>query len=63
MTTTDARAVGLPVTPFSVGTLSLDQMFSVANDGQRFLVNARPQNSASVSPVTVIVNWPSTVQK
>jgi Tol biopolymer transport system component len=63
ITTTDTVTVGLPETLFPVGTLSLNQMFSVTRDGQRFLVNARPPNTASVSPLTVIVNWTSTLGK
>jgi eukaryotic-like serine/threonine-protein kinase len=62
-TTADTITVGLPQTLFPVGTLSVNQMFSVTSDGQRFLVNARPPNTASVSPLTVIVNWTSTLEK
>jgi hypothetical protein len=36
--------------------------YSVTRDGQRFLVNVRPQES-SVVPLTVIVNWPATIPK
>jgi Tol biopolymer transport system component len=61
--TADTVAVGLPETLFPVGSLSFNQMFSVTKDGQRFLVNARPPNSASVSPVTVILNWTATLGK
>lgn len=61
--TTDSVSVGPPETLFPVGTLSAFQMFSVTKDGQRFLVNARPPNTASTSPMTVVVNWPSTLQK
>ena len=63
LTTTDTVAAGLPETLFPVAALSLNQMFSVTRDGQRFLINARPPNTAGVSPVTVIVNWTSTLEK
>jgi Tol biopolymer transport system component len=63
ITTTDTVVVGKPETLFSVGTLSANQMFSVTKDGQRFLVNARPPNTTGTSPMTVVVNWPSTLQK
>ena len=36
--------------------------YSVMRDGQRFLVNARPQES-SVVPLQVIVNWTATIRK
>ena len=61
ITTADTVTVGLPETLFPVATLSVNQMFSVTRDGQRFLVNARPPNTASVSPLTVIINWTSTL--
>ncbi len=41
---------------------SADQEYAVTKDGQRFLVN-RPQSVASATPLTVIVNWTSTLQK
>ena len=63
ITTTDTVAVGPSETLFPVATLSVNQMFSVTRDGQRFLINARPPNTASVSPLTVIVNWTSTLGK
>jgi hypothetical protein len=63
ITTTDTLAVGQPETLFPVGTLSVNQMFSVTRDGQRFLVNARPLNTTGVSPLTVIVNWTSTLEE
>ena len=36
--------------------------YAVTKDGKRFLLNARPQQS-SVAPLTVVVNWPATIQK
>ena len=38
------------------------QVYAVTKDGQRFLVNARPQQS-SAAPLTVVVNWTATIQK
>jgi len=61
--TADAVVVGKTETLFPVGTLSANQIFSVTKDGQRFLVNARPPNATSTLPITVVVNWPSTLQK
>ena len=54
---------GLPKTLFSTGVISANKMYIVTKDGQRFLVNARPQNAATVTPLTVMVNWTSTLQK
>jgi hypothetical protein len=36
--------------------------YAVSADGQRFLVN-QPSVEASASPVTVVVNWPATLNK
>ncbi len=44
------------------GAGSRGQVYAVTKDGKRFLVNARPQQS-TVSPLTVVVNWPATIQK
>jgi eukaryotic-like serine/threonine-protein kinase len=59
----DAFAAGLPQRLFATGAFSTQQMYSVTKDGQRFLVNARSQNAATATPLTVIVNWTSTLQK
>jgi eukaryotic-like serine/threonine-protein kinase len=59
---TDAVVAGLPKRLFSAGAVSAYQAFSVTKDGQRFLVSTRPQEVAS-TPLTVIVNWASTLQK
>jgi hypothetical protein len=37
-------------------------VYSVTKDGQRFLVNARPQQPG-VAPLTVVVNWMAAIQK
>ena len=59
---TEAVAAGLPKTLFPAGAVSANQAFSVTKDGQRFLVSTRPQDAAS-TPLTVIINWTSTLQK
>jgi len=60
---TDPFMAGLPKTLFPSGVISANQVYAVTRDGQRFLVNARPQNAATATPLTVIVNWTSTLQK
>ena len=55
-------AFGLPETLFPAGVVSVNNMYAVTKDGQRFLVN-KPQNAATATPLTVIVNWTSTLQK
>jgi eukaryotic-like serine/threonine-protein kinase len=58
--------VGVPkslfpaVHPSALTTVNLQ--YGVMRDGQRFLVNVRPQES-SVVPLTVIVNWTATIPK
>ena len=62
--TTKSFTAGLPKTLFPTGVISLSQMYSVTRDGQRFLVNTRPPNAAATAtPLTVIVNWTSTLKK
>ena len=36
--------------------------YAVTKDGKRFLVHSRPQESAT-APLTVVINWPATIQK
>ena len=60
---TDVLTPGLPETLFPAGVISANQVYSVTRDGQRFLVSTRPQNAAAAPPLTVIVNWTSTLQK
>ncbi len=55
-------AAGSPQTLFPAGAISTNNMYTVTRDGQRFLVNARPP-TATATPLTVIVNWVSTLQK
>ena len=57
---TTGSAAGLPKALFSAGLVSNNNMYAVTKDGQRFLVN---KNAAVATPLTVIVNWPSTLQK
>jgi hypothetical protein len=66
LTAVSMAADGTPGPPrslFQTGVVSLNQMYAVTRDGQRFLVNARPQNAVTTVPLTVIVNWASTLQK
>jgi Tol biopolymer transport system component len=58
---TAGSPAGLPTTLFPAGAVSTNNMYAVTKDGQRFLVN-RPQ-STGATPLTVIVNWISTLQK
>ena len=53
---------GSPTTLFRPGVVSVNQMYSVTRDG-RFLINARPINASTPTPLTVIVNWTSSLQK
>jgi len=54
---------GLPTMLFQAGAVSVvHNAYAVTRDGQRFLVN-RPQNAGATAPLTVIVNWTSTLKK
>ena len=54
---------GLPQMLFTTDALNNQNMvYAVTKDGKRFLVNARPEQ-AGAAPVTVVVNWMSTIQK
>jgi Tol biopolymer transport system component len=62
--TTKGFTAGPPKALFQTGVVSLSQMYDVTRDGQRFLVNARPNNAAATAtPLTVILNWTSTLQR
>lgn len=37
--------------------LTANQVYAVTRDGQRFLVNATPQQSSGAAPLTVVLNW------
>jgi hypothetical protein len=43
-------------------TLDGSQVYALMKDGKRFLVNARPAQT-SVAALTVVINWPATIQK
>jgi serine/threonine protein kinase/Tol biopolymer transport system component len=57
---TTGSAAGLPKTLFPAGVVSTNNMYAVTKDAQRFLVN---RNAAIATPLTVIVNWISTLHK
>ena len=57
---TAGSAAGLPTILFPAAVVSTNNMYAVTKDGQRFLVN---RNAAVATPLTVIVNWPSMLQK
>ena len=62
--TTKTFTAGLPKTLFPAGVISLNQMYAVTKDGQRFLINTRPTNAAAAAaPLNVVVNWTSTLKK
>ena len=53
--------------PLYLGSLAASfnntgHVYAATKDGQRFLVNARPQKSA-VAPLTVVLNWTAAIQK
>ena len=59
---------GLPKALFPTGLVSTNNMYAVTRDGQRFLVDAGPlalglAQRPQITPLTVIVNWASTLQK
>jgi len=60
--TTDSQTfkAGTPVELFAthIGEIPRQQrpQYAVSPDGQRFLINV-PIESASVSPITVVLNW------
>jgi Tol biopolymer transport system component/tRNA A-37 threonylcarbamoyl transferase component Bud32 len=58
----------LPKALFPTGLVSTNNMYAVTRDGQRFLVDAGPlalglAQRPQITPLTVIVNWTSTLQK
>jgi len=54
---------GMPKTLFQAGVISNNNMYAVTRDGQRFLVNARLRNTPTFTPLTVVINWTSTLQR
>jgi len=55
--------IGMPQALFSAAASGNNYSYVVTRDGQRFLVNARPPGSGSAESLTVVVNWPATLQK
>jgi hypothetical protein len=53
---------GVPKALFLTGArrFTPGQIYAVTKDGQRFLVNARPQLSSA--PLTVVLNWTAAIQ-
>jgi hypothetical protein len=43
-------------------TINAGQQYAATKDGKRFLVNSRPKQSGT-EPITVVLNWPATIQK
>ena len=60
MDLTAGSVAGLPKTLFPAGVVSTNNMYAVTKDGQRFLVN---RSAAITTPLTVVLNWTSTLQK
>ena len=56
---------GLPRALFhaNVWTHTYNQVYAVTKDGQRFLVNATPQQYSAAAPLTVVLNWPAVIHK
>ena len=63
MDMTKTVSVGPPKTLFSTGVFGLNQVYDVTKDGQRFLINTRPNAAAVATPLSVVVNWTSTLKK
>jgi dipeptidyl aminopeptidase/acylaminoacyl peptidase len=47
----------------NVWTLARNQVYAVTRDGQRFLVNAKPQKSGGTAPLTVVLNWTAAIRR
>jgi hypothetical protein len=67
VSTNPAFKTGTPKRLFSVPILggpgaSSAHFWDIAPDGQRFLINVAPENTASV-PMTVVVNWTAGLKK
>jgi serine/threonine protein kinase/Tol biopolymer transport system component len=54
--------VGLPQMLFRVGGLTRAQ-YEVSRDGTRFLMSVRSEGSQSDVPLSVVLNWPSLLQR
>jgi hypothetical protein len=65
MDATGQFRAGAPQALFRTGATAANffrQQYAVTKDGQRFLVNA-PSHQSSGAHLTVVVNWPATIQK
>ena len=53
----------VPQALFQAGasTFGYNQAYGVTKDGQRFLVNVRPQQSSGTAPLTVVLNWTAAI--
>ena len=62
--TTAQFQAGVPTPLFTVATTGppASRQYAVTKDGQRFLVNVI-QEQSTATPLTVVVNWPSAVQR
>jgi Tol biopolymer transport system component len=62
--TTAQWDAGVPEPLFLAGTATVNpsQQYAATKDGKRFLINTRAQQSGT-EPLTVVLNWPATVQK
>ena len=60
---TDTFAAGLPKTLFPAGVISANQHVRGDQGWTAVPRQPRPQNAATATPLTVIVNWTSTLQK
>jgi hypothetical protein len=56
--------MGTPIALFQtrVSGYTAPNRYDVSIDGQRFLVNS-PVEEASKTPITVVLNWTSTIKK
>jgi len=52
-----------PLFPSKAWRLTANQVYAVTRDGQRFLVNATPQQSSGAAPLTVVLNWTAAFRK
>ena len=64
--TTGQFQAGIPTPLFPVSTfpnqLIANRQYAVSADGKRFLVNS-VQQSSRTQPLTVVINWPASIQK
>jgi Tol biopolymer transport system component len=58
----DVFEVGAVRPLFAIHGVQTRWAYDVSRDGQRFLVNARLEDRSPASPLTVVVNWPATLE-